>query len=93
MERPDEFDQPCSQVRAGVLCLGVALAGGHAAAAQVYPGCAVPDSAPKHVFYIDAVNGDPAGDGSKARPWKSLQAVFNSVCWREPVAVDRALPP
>jgi hypothetical protein len=79
------LDQPRSRVRAGVVCLGVVLASGHAGAAQVYPGCAVPDSAPKHVFYIDAVNGDPAGDGSKARPWKSLQAVFNSVDGASPL--------
>jgi len=29
------------------------------------------------VFHVDPVNGSPDGDGSAARPWKSLQNVFN----------------
>ena len=27
-------------------------------------------------FYIDPVHGDPAGDGSGEKPWRSLQEVF-----------------
>ena len=66
-------------------CLLAALGGGEARAAQVYPGCPVPDAAPRHVFTIDAVNGDVAGDGSKAHPWKSLQAVFASIDGASPL--------
>jgi hypothetical protein len=52
---------------------------------QVYPGCAVPPSAPKHIFYIDPVNGSTSGDGSQAHPWNSLQAVVSSVNGASPL--------
>ena len=51
----------------------------NAAALQVYPGCAVPSVTPNHIWYIDPVNGSANGDGSSAKPWISLQAVFTAV--------------
>jgi hypothetical protein len=63
---------------AGALCI-VAVFGGRAGAAEVYPGCAAPPTTFKHIWYIDPVNGKtPAegGVGTKAAPWNSLQAVF-----------------
>ena len=48
-------------------------------AAQVYSGCAVPSPTPRHVWYIDPVNGKtPAagGNGSQASPWNSLSGVL-----------------
>ena len=50
-----------------------------ASSTQVYPGCAVPSSAPKQIFYIDPVKGSAKGDGSRAHPWNSLQAVVSSI--------------
>jgi hypothetical protein len=66
-------------------CLLAVLGGHEAVAQQVYRGCAVPDQAPRHVFTIDPVNGDDAGDGSKGHPWKSLQAVFGLVDGASPL--------
>src|SRR5271154_6566846 len=48
-------------------------------AAQVYSGCSVPSATPRHVWYIDPVNGKtPAagGAGSQASPWNSLTGVI-----------------
>jgi len=56
-----------------------------ASSAQVYPGCMVPPSAPKHIFYVDSVNGSANGDGSQAHPWNSLQAVVSSVNGASPL--------
>ena len=64
---------------AGVLCFASIFAG-PAEAVEVYPGCAVPPTAFKHVWYIDPVNGKTAaegGHGTSAAPWNSLQAVFS----------------
>jgi parallel beta-helix repeat protein len=50
------------------------------AVAQVYSGCAVPSPTPRHVWYIDPVNGkSPAagGNGSQASPWNSLSGVLS----------------
>ncbi|MEI8018768.1 MAG: right-handed parallel beta-helix repeat-containing protein [Schlesneria sp.] len=38
-------------------------------------GSAVPKR-PVHIFYIDPVKGSMNGDGSSARPWSTLQAVW-----------------
>jgi hypothetical protein len=49
-------------------------------AAQVYSGCAVPSSTPRHVWYVDPVHGKtPAagGNGSQASPWNSLSGVIS----------------
>jgi hypothetical protein len=49
-------------------------------AAQVYSGCSVPSATPRHVWYIDPVNGKtPAagGNGSQASPWNSLNGVLS----------------
>src|SRR6202161_3387371 len=49
-------------------------------AAQVYSGCSVPSATPRHVWYIDPVNGKtPAagGNGSQASPWNSLSGVIS----------------
>jgi hypothetical protein len=49
-------------------------------AAQVYSGCSVPSATPRHVWYIDPVNGKtPAagGNGSQASPWNSLSGVLS----------------
>src|SRR5580693_4944325 len=48
-------------------------------AAQVYSGCAVPPTTPRHVWYIDPVHGKtPAagGLGTQAAPWNSLAGVM-----------------
>ena len=29
-------------------------------------------------FYVDPVNGSPRGDGSAARPWRTIQEVFDA---------------
>ncbi len=55
-------------------------------AAQVYSGCAVPPTTPRHVWYIDSVHGKtPAagGNGSQAAPWNSLIGVLNG-SWATP---------
>lgn len=65
---------------AGALCLAWAFGSLEASAAEVYPGCAVPPTTFKHVWYIDPVNGKTAaagGLGTQAAPWNSLQAVFS----------------
>jgi hypothetical protein len=49
-------------------------------AAQVYSGCSVPSATPRHVWYVDPVNGKtPAagGNGSQASPWNSLSGVLS----------------
>lgn len=67
------------------------------AALQVYDSTCATPTAPKHTWYVDAVNGDDvAGDGSQAKPWKTLQAIFqptstgwpklNTVAFWHPVA-------
>ena len=64
---------------AGVLCLASIFAG-RAEAVEVYPGCAVPPTAFKHVWYIDPLNGKTAAEGglgTPAAPWNLLQAVFS----------------
>jgi hypothetical protein len=64
---------------AGVLCFASIFAS-PAEAVEVYPGCAVPPTAFKHVWYIDPVKGKTAaegGHGTSAAPWNSLQAVFS----------------
>jgi hypothetical protein len=48
-------------------------------AAQVYSGCSVPSATPRHVWYVDPVNGkSPAagGAGSQASPWNSLTGII-----------------
>lgn len=37
----------------------------------------MPDAISAADFYIDAENGDDTGDGSRARPWRSLQQVLD----------------
>lgn len=49
-----------------------------AMAANVYPGCSVPSlKTGHHTFYVDPVNGSMSGDGSSAKPWKTLTEVLN----------------
>ena len=69
------FWAPRGAVLPLLFCSFLAPACAQASADQVFPGCAVPGP-PKHRFYFDAANGSDAGDGSKAHPWKSVQAVF-----------------
>jgi hypothetical protein len=50
-------------------------------AAQVYSGCSVPSATPRHVWYVDPVNGKtPAagGAGSQASPWNSLTGIIGA---------------
>jgi hypothetical protein len=50
-------------------------------AQQVYEGCQTPPSTFRNMWYIDPVNGKTAtagGNGSKASPWSSLEAVFQT---------------
>ena len=58
--------------------LSVFLPWGAQAGTQVYPGCAVPTlGAGHHTFFIDPVKGSPKGDGSAARPWRTLAEVLD----------------
>jgi hypothetical protein len=46
----------------------------------VYPGCEQPPTTANHYWYFDPVNGDDAkGDGSPAKPWKTIAALFLKV--------------
>jgi hypothetical protein len=45
------------------LCLGLCLAAGPAQGTE---------------FYVDPVNGSPAGNGSPSRPWRTIQEVFDA---------------
>ena len=40
--------------------------------------CLVPVQAEAAEFYVDPVNGGPAGDGSAGRPWRTIQEVFDA---------------
>jgi hypothetical protein len=40
--------------------------------------CLVPLQAQATEFYVDPVNGSPAGDGSASRPWRTIQEVFDA---------------
>jgi parallel beta-helix repeat protein len=40
--------------------------------------CLVPVWAEAAEFYVDPVNGSPAGDGSAGRPWRTIQEVFDA---------------
>lgn len=40
--------------------------------------CLVPLQAGAGEFYVDPVNGSPAGDGSAIRPWRTIQEVFDA---------------
>lgn len=40
-------------------------------------GAPIP-GAPKSIFYVDPVNGSSSGDGSSARPWRTLQEVWDA---------------
>lgn len=43
------------------------------ALAQVYHDCSTPAANPTaHTWYVDPVNGTATGDGSRAKPWNSL---------------------
>lgn len=62
------------------LLLTAALGVAPANAVEVYPSCAVPPSSPAgHIWTFDAVNGSDQGDGSQARPWKTLQALTSPI--------------
>src|SRR4029077_8656448 len=46
----------------------------------VYPGCEQPPTTANAYWYFDPVNGDDAkGDGSTAKPWKTLAGLFLKV--------------
>src|SRR4029077_13666179 len=46
----------------------------------VYPGCEQPPTVANHYWYFDPANGDDAkGDGSNAKPWKTIAALFTKV--------------
>jgi hypothetical protein len=47
--------------------------------AQVYSNCSAPSANPRHVWYIDPVNGKSplaGGNGSQAYPWNNLTGVI-----------------
>lgn len=44
---------------------------------SVPAGCTTPATF-KNQWYVDPINGSDAGDGSQAKPWKTLQTVFSS---------------
>jgi Right handed beta helix region len=68
-------------ISAGVFSIMAALWGATAQAARVYPGCAAPPTNFNRIWYIDPVSGhaqtEGGDDGSQARPWNSLRAVFS----------------
>ena len=71
---------PRLAISAGAICV-IALWGDAVCASEVYPGCAIPSTAFKHVWYVDPVNGKTeadGGDGSRAAPWNSLIAIVSS---------------
>jgi hypothetical protein len=48
-------------------------------APSIAAGCAVPSGNPGTTFYVDPVNGnDSTGDGSSAKPWKTLSTVLTT---------------
>ncbi|MEE9201285.1 MAG: hypothetical protein V3V45_07565, partial [Candidatus Brocadiales bacterium] len=49
--------------RALLLCIGL---------------CLVPLQAEAGEFYVDPLRGSPSGDGSAARPWRTIQEVFDA---------------
>jgi parallel beta-helix repeat protein len=68
--------RPRALIFAACFCLAAAL--GAAQAAEVYPGCAQPGPTGK-IWWVDPINGKTladGGDGSKAHPWNSLDAVL-----------------
>lgn len=47
-------------------------------AANVYSGCSVPSlKSGHHTFFVDPANGSLSGDGSAAKPWRTLADVLN----------------
>ena len=52
-----------TMARALLLCIGL---------------CLVPLQTQAAEFYVDPVNGSPAGDGSASRPWRTIQEVFDA---------------
>jgi parallel beta-helix repeat protein len=50
-------------VRTLVVCLGL---------------CLIPLPTQGSEFYVDPMNGSPAGDGSARRPWRTIQEVFDA---------------
>ncbi len=50
-----------------------------AAAWTVQPGCAAATAIdqPRKIFYIDPNKGNPSGDGSAAKPWRTLAEVLS----------------
>ncbi|MFY9288191.1 MAG: right-handed parallel beta-helix repeat-containing protein, partial [Alphaproteobacteria bacterium] len=63
-----------------ILALFVAALISSTAQAQdiVYPGCDVPKINSGRIFYVDPINGSMAGDGSAAKPWRTLAEVANA---------------
>lgn len=57
-----------------------------ASAIEVYPGCAEPPTSPTgQIWIFDAVNGSDQGDGSPAKPWKTLQALTSPIVGSSPL--------
>lgn len=55
---------------------------------EVYPGCEAP-KAPINAFYVDPLKGSKDGDGSAAKPWRTLQEVLTSGQVQSFLADDR----
>ena len=67
-----------------LVAAGLSLPAG-ASVPPVFPGCASPPENSNHIFWFDAVNGDDAsGDGSEAKPWKTIQSLFAPGAWGAP---------
>jgi hypothetical protein len=74
-----------------------------ASAVSVYAGCAIPTlKSGHHSFYVDPVNGSMAGDGSVAKPWRTLAEVVDPAnglistqghSWKYQYGTDTALYP
>jgi hypothetical protein len=70
-----------------VVAAGSALAGAASAAAapathapmRPLPVASDRPAASGSVFHVDAVKGDPAGDGSATRPWKTIEAAVKKL--------------
>ena len=80
---------------AGVLCFASIFAS-RAEAVEVYPGCAIPPTAFKHIWYIDPVNGKTAAEGglgTSGRPVEFASGrIFRPARLYRSASHDRAVP-
>lgn len=83
---------------AALLATASLLASPASAGYAVPSGCSAPSTTFIHEWYVDPVRGSDLGDGSQARPWRTLQEVFAAGLvgfqgYTLPYAPDKALNP